>query len=107
MNIEGIKTNKTVDVKTKKVVSPKTKKVYEYDKEKYKGKYAATSHNIYIKKRYAMTQADKEALKLYKKNYYQNNKESYKERTKKGNERIKKGLKLLKEMEQKQKVEFV
>jgi hypothetical protein len=29
------------------------------------------------------------------------------ERTKKGNERIKRGLKLLKELEQKQKVEFV
>ena len=39
--------------------------------------------------------------------YYINNKENYKERTKKGNERIKKGLRLLKELEQKQKVEFV
>ena len=111
MNIEEDKKNgvKKVDVKSKKVISPKTKKVYEYDKEKYKGKYKETSHKIYVKKRDAMSQEDKEKLKEYKKNYYQNNKEQYKERTKKGNERIKKALKLLKEkeMEQKQKVEFV
>ena len=109
MNIEGIK---TVDVKpkkaiqNKKVISPKTKKIYEYG-DKYKGKYAATSHKIYLRKKEAMTPEQKQANIEYKKNYYLNNKPKYKERTKKGNERIKKGLKLLKEMEQKQKVEFV
>ena len=108
MNIEGVK---TVDVKPKKtiqkkVISPKTKKIYEYG-DKYKGKYAATSHKIYLRKKEAMTPEQKQANIEYKKNYYLNNKPKYKERTKKGNERIKKGLKLLKEMEQKQKVEFV
>ena len=53
MNIEQVKKNevKKVDVKTKKVVSPKTKKVYEYDKEKYRGKYKETGHKIYMKKK--------------------------------------------------------
>ena len=109
MNIEGIK---TVDVKTKqtqnkKVISPKTKKVYEYG-DKYKGKYAATSHKIYLKKRDSMTPEEKQANKEYKKNYYLNNKPKYKERSIKGGERVKKAMALLKQLEQKEKqIEFL
>ena len=105
MNIEQVKNKETKE--TKKVISPKTKKIYEYDKEKYKGKYKETNHKIYLRKKDAMTPEQKQANIEYKKKYYLNNKPKYMERTKKGNERIKKGLKLLKELEQKQKVEFV
>ena len=86
MNIEGVK---TVDLKpkkaiqNKKVISPKTKKVYEYDKEKYKGKYAATSHKIYLRKKEAMTPEQKQANIEYKKTYYLNNKPYIKNELKK------------------------
>ena len=109
MNIEEVK---KVDVKTKtqnkKVISPKTKKVYEYDKDRYKGKYAATSHKIYLRKKEALTPEQKQADIEYKKNYYLNNKHKYKARSIKGGERVKKAMALLKQLEQKEKqIEFL
>ena len=109
MNIEQVK---KVDVKTKKaqnkkVISPKTKKIYEYG-DRYKGKYAATSHKIYLKKKEAMTPEQKQANKEYKKNYYLNNKPKYKERSIKGGNRVKIAMSLLKQIEQKEKqIEFL
>ena len=51
-------------------VNPKAK--YNYG-DKYKGRYKDTHHKIYLRKREAMTQDEKEKMKLYKRNYYLQN----------------------------------
>ena len=52
-----------------------------------------------------MTVEQKEQLKLYKRNYYLQNFEKYKVRSKQGGERVKKALKLLKQVEILEKIE--
>ena len=83
-------------------VKPKNK--YNYG-DKYKGRYKETHHKIYLRKREAMTQDDKDRMKLYKRNYYLQNFDKYKVRSKQGGERVKKALKLLKQVEILEKLE--